>query len=142
MAYITHFHDRFAELNTLREAFILLDTSNDGKLSLEEVQGGLHKVFGSVKGNLKEFKKLMKALDKDNNGVIDYSEFLTAAVCKARLLSEENLASAFKMIDTDGNGHITIDELKAAFNIYANQGDRIFNQIMKEVDKNQDGVIT
>jgi calcium-dependent protein kinase len=38
--------------------------------------------MGNVKGGLKEFEKLMTDLDKDNNGVIDYSEFLTAAVNK------------------------------------------------------------
>jgi len=33
----------------------------------------------------------MVDLDKDCNGVIDYSEFLTAAVNKRKLLQEENL---------------------------------------------------
>ena len=73
--------------------------------------------MGNVKGGLKEFEKLMLDLDKDNNGVIDYSEFLTAAVNKYQLLSKDNLRIAFNMIDTDGSGSITINELKVAFDV-------------------------
>ncbi len=65
MAYIMHFNDRYEDLDVLREVFMQLDTSNDGKLTLDEIQEGLNKVMGSVKGNLKEFEKLMVALDKD-----------------------------------------------------------------------------
>jgi len=60
-----HFNDRYEDLDVLREVFMQLDTSNDGKLTLDEIQEGLNKVMGSVKGNLKEFEKLMVALDKD-----------------------------------------------------------------------------
>jgi Ca2+-binding EF-hand superfamily protein len=59
-----------------------LDKSNDGILTVDEIQGGLNKILGHIKGGMKEFEKLMKALDRDGNGVIDYSEFLTAAVNK------------------------------------------------------------
>ena len=43
--------------------------------------------MGRVKGNLKEFQEIMKDLDKDGNGVIDYSEFLAAAVNKAKIIT-------------------------------------------------------
>lgn len=83
-------------------------------------------MLGNVKGNLKEFERLMQDLDKDNNGVIDYTEFLTAAVNKYQLLSKENVKTAFNMIDTDGSGYITIDELKVAFDIQTGNEDKIF----------------
>lgn len=84
----------------------------------------------------------MLDLDKDNNGVIDYTEFLTAAVNKYHLLSKDNLKTAFNMIDTDGSGYITIDELKVAFDINQGNEDKIYKQIMNEVDKNHDGLIS
>ena len=43
--------------------------------------------MGHVKGNMKEYEKLMHALDKDGNGVIDYSEFLTASINMHRLVT-------------------------------------------------------
>jgi calcium-dependent protein kinase len=57
----------------------------------------------------------MEVLDKNGDGVIDFSEFITAAIDKAVMLSKDNLLSAFKMIDKDNSGMITVDELKAAF---------------------------
>lgn len=43
--------------------------------------------MGNVKGSMKWYEEIMITLDKDCNGVIDYSEFLTAAVDKTKLLS-------------------------------------------------------
>ncbi len=57
----------------------------------------------------------MKDLDQDGNGVIDYSEFLAAAVNKAKIISNENIRNAFSMLDHDKNGVITKNELKEVF---------------------------
>jgi Ca2+-binding EF-hand superfamily protein len=64
-------------------------------LTLDEIHEGLTTIMGHVKGNLKEFEDLMISLDKNCNGVIDYSEFLTAAVSKTKLLTTDNLKTAF-----------------------------------------------
>lgn len=37
----------------------------------------------------------MKSLDKDGNGYVDYSEFITAAIDKAAVLNNKNLKAAF-----------------------------------------------
>ena len=84
----------------------------------------------------------MIALDKNHNKVIDYSEFLTAAVSKQRLLSNENLKKAFQIFDSDGNGNITVDELKSIFeNNGTKKEEQLWVDIMNEVDTNRDGVI-
>jgi Ca2+-binding EF-hand superfamily protein len=46
----------------------------------------------------------MYDLDKDGDGVLDYSEFLAASVNKHQLISKENLRTAFNMLDADKNG--------------------------------------
>lgn len=71
--------------------------------------------MGQLKGNKKDFKDLVNSLDRDGNGVIDYQEFITAAMDKMALINKESLTQAFKIIDKDSSGMITIDELKAAF---------------------------
>lgn len=43
--------------------------------------------MGKIKGSMREFQEIMLDLDKDGNGVIDYSEFLVAAIDKQMLIS-------------------------------------------------------
>jgi Ca2+-binding EF-hand superfamily protein len=81
----------------------------------------------------------MQAMDKDRNGVIDYTEFITAAIDKVAVLNKKNLISAFQLIDTDNSGMITIDELKAVFDSSGDKKDEsLWEEIMKEVDTNND----
>ena len=75
----------------------------------------MNKIEGPFKFNQREYMSLMTSLDKDGNGVIDYQEFITAAIDKVNLLNKKNLISAFQLLDLDNSGMITIDELKAAF---------------------------
>ena len=79
--------------------FLKLDTSRDGKLSVEEIRDGMDSVLGIFKGNKHEYQSLMNSLDKDGNGVIDYQEFITAAIDKVALLNRQNLMAAFKLLD-------------------------------------------
>lgn len=41
----------------------------------------------------------MKSLDKDGNGYIDYTEFITAAIDKVAFLNREKLKEAFQILD-------------------------------------------
>lgn len=75
----------------------------------------MKKVLGSFKAECSDWQLLIEQLDINNDGKIDYSEFISAAVNRARLLSQQNLEVAFKMFDTDGNGYISVRELKDVF---------------------------
>jgi hypothetical protein len=43
--------------------------------------------------------KMFDAVDIDQSGFIDYSEFVVAAMSEKQLLTDEKLLSAFKMFD-------------------------------------------
>jgi Ca2+-binding EF-hand superfamily protein len=59
------------------------------------------------------------------------------------LVNNESLTQAFKIIDKDGSGMITIDELKEAFDTQGTKKDQqLWLDIMKEVDKNNDNQIS
>jgi len=118
--------------------FLRLDANNDGTLSIDEIRKGLDEVMGTVKGKSKEFKDIMLSMDKDGNGVIDYQEFITAAIDKATMLNKENLTQAFHAIDIDKSGMITVDELKAVFDTHGTKDEKLWEDIMAEVDKNKD----
>ena len=84
----------------------------------------------------------MNSLDKNCNGVIDYTEFLTAAADKEQLLCEQNLQFAFKMFDSDKNGSISKEELRQIFETQESKDEELWNEIFQEVDADGDGAIT
>jgi len=55
----------------------------------------------------------MDTVDTDQSGFVDYSEFIAAAANKHKILSKDNLQNAFDAFDTDGNGSISVDEIKS-----------------------------
>ena len=87
---------------------------------------------------------LINQLDTNGDGRIDYGEFIGAAINRANLLSKKNLEIAFHMLDTDGNGFISVSELKAAFSgTDAPENDaNLWTSIMEEVDQDNDSMIS
>ena len=71
-------------------------------------------------GNTEKFcKHVFRTFDTDNNGYIDFLEFLLALNVTSSRNPEEKLKWAFKLYDVDGNGSITHEEmLKVVQSIY------------------------
>lgn len=129
-----------AEREEMLELFKSLDKDNNGTLSRQEIEEGMA-MFVSVTGLKGEVDRIMQQVDIDGSGEIDYTEFITATMNKSMLLSQEKLELAFKMYDVDGSGTITKDELKAILGKQQQYDDSFWEGMIREVDKNGDGVI-
>ena len=127
------------EKKELLKVFQALDTNKDGQLSKKELENGFSKIFGDPKADA-SVKEIMACVDIDDNGSIDYSEFVTACISRTALLSEKRLRQAFKIMDKDNSGGIEIAELKNAFRMH-NVDDQVWKTMMKQVDDNSDGEI-
>ena len=51
----------------------------------------------------------MSVIDSNNNGVIDYTEFIAALLDEKIYLTEEKTYEAFKMFDKDNSGKISVN---------------------------------
>ena len=84
---------------------------------------------------------MMKAADVNGDDRIDYTEFVAAAMRKDVLLSNANIRGAFNMIDTDGSGSITKEELKSVFGGEGHD-EAVWDEIMREVDEDGNNEIS
>ena len=118
----------------LKSVFLSLDTNGDGYLSKEEI------LSASEDFNFHfNFNEILINCDHDKNGLINYSEFLTATVDREAAYNKSNLVSAFHRFDRNGDGKIDLDELRSV--VGGNKSDSVFKQMIEEADKNKDGVI-
>jgi Ca2+-binding EF-hand superfamily protein len=85
------------DIEELRKLFISCDKNGDGKITIDEFGQALLN-FG-VEYSFAEIKELMNKLDANNNGVIDYTEFLAGCMKSKIYLKEEYLRSAFSFFD-------------------------------------------
>ncbi len=77
--------------------------------------------------------KIFKSLDLDGNGDISYIEFLTAIIDSKKLLTDDRLEKTFNVIDKNGDGKISINEIKNIFGGDAKQWKKIINEIDKDI---------
>lgn len=73
--------------------------------------------------------------DTDNNGTIDYGEFIAATLHLNKIEKEDHLYAAFQYFDKDGSGYITLDELQKACEEFGIQEGHI-EEMIKEADQN------
>ena len=124
----------------LLKQFLIWDKNRDGVLNKEEIVESYKTVYGSIDEDVVE--NIIKSIDLDGNGVVDYNEFLNCTMNRDKILSKKNLQYAFNAFDKDGNGSISIDEIMSIFKKTSNNVDKkVFEKMMKDADGNGDGAI-
>ena len=129
------------KITEFRAAFELFDKDRDGKITTKEV-GTLMRNLGQ-NASEEELKQMIREVDLDGNGTIDFKEFLCLMVKKMKGTdTEEELIEAFKVFDRDGNDYITAHELRY---IMSSLGEDIkpqeIDDMIKEADTDNDGQI-
>ena len=105
-------------VNTIRslgKAFKTIDSFNgDRKVDKEEFYWGL-KDFG-VTISKKEAELLLDHLDTNDDGFVNFDEFLVAIRGRPNQKRQAFIDKAFLKFDRDGNGKITSSDLKTVYN--------------------------
>ena len=118
-------------------AFELFDRNNEGKISHKEIGTIIEKLGQSLSDE--DLKEMIKEVDIDGDGCIDFEEFLTLMCSKLRDNdSEEEMMEAFKVFDKDGDGFIGKNDFK---NVMSHLGEPLINQEVDEIitDWDEDG---
>lgn len=125
------------EIQSLKQTFIALDENQDGTLTLEEIKSGLSKLEDCEI----DVEEIFASIDTDKSGVINYTEFLAATIDKSLYLQEEKLTQAFKVLDKDNSGQISVKEIEEALNIESEEEKKELEESIMKFDINLDGEI-
>ena len=115
--------------------------SGNCKLSKEELLNGLY-AYKPKEEIDKIIDNLFILLDGDNDGFIEYEEFLRACIKRKQILTSTYLRYAFKFIDKDKTGTLNVQKIINAFVTTPNKLlEAVFNKTLTSVDKDGDGII-
>jgi calmodulin len=121
-----------------REAFALFDKNGDGEITSKEL-GTVMRSLGQNPSE-SELQDMINEVDTDNNGTIDFPEFLTMMARKVKETdSEEEIRQAFKAFDHDNNGFISATELRHVMtSLGENLTDDEVDEMIREADQDGD----
>lgn len=138
--YIASQITSYDELKYFKNCFQQIDKNGDGKITREELIAEYSKQM-PVEEAEKVSEEIILKLDKDEDGNIEYTEFLVSCMERQKQVSLSNLEAAFNVFDLDGNGTITVDEIKLILNSGEVEDEATWKEILREADTNGDGVI-
>ena len=106
--------------------------------------------FAFIYGKELDWKTVVNAIDTNRDGQIDFNEFVTAAHDRMKMINDENLQNAFKILDLNGDGRISSEEIKHAFShgsmsdldaYEVCMDDNFWEKFLTDIDKDHDGYI-
>ena len=144
LAYLVHNYSQREDIVNACKLFNQMDVSGDGKINKKELLKGLKSKISSDSLE-KDVEIIFKNIDADNNGYIQYEEFVRAAIDKSSFLQENVLRFAFRYFDKDNSGEISYDEIQEVFEESVTDKSKVkesLKKIISEVDTNGDGIIS
>ncbi|KAK7392872.1 hypothetical protein VNO78_21322 [Psophocarpus tetragonolobus] len=125
----------------IKEGFQLMDTSNKGKINIDDLRVGLQKLGHQIPDG--DVQILMEAGDTDNDGYLDYEEFVAISIHLRKIDHDEHLHKAFQFFDKNQSGYIEVEELHNALaDEIKTNNEEVINAIMLDVDTDKDGRIS
>ena len=126
---------------TVLKLFRHFNKSGSCKLTKEELMNGLYDYRNKNEVD-KVVDHLFRLLDGDNNGFIEYEEYLRACIDKKTILKSTYLKYAFKFLDKEKTGTLNTQKIIKAFVLTPNKLiEAVFNNTLNSVDRDSDGII-
>ena len=98
------------------DPFQAIDKDHSGLVSAEELKAAYRNIPLLQHPNSdKMIDQIMKTIDYDKNGSINYTEFLSMSLDREILFNQDNLRSLFQFLDSDNLGYLSRDSLVRTF---------------------------
>ena len=144
LAYLVHNFPQMKDVINACKLFNQIDVNGDGKITEHELYKSL---CTKIKSDTLEddVRRIYQVLDMNDDGYIEYEEFVRAAVSKEKFMGDNVLRFAFRFFDKDNSGVITFKEIEKVFKKSVTDKKHIeeaLRKIINEVDVNKDGTIS
>ncbi|XP_061172583.1 calmodulin-like [Saccostrea echinata] len=131
--------DGLVNITEFRAAFEMLDTSGTGKVAISQLPDIIRKIDPTARRS--DINNMAKLLNKD--GEFGFHDFVNALTLRMRQADiEDELQRAFRIFDKDGDGYITVRELR---HLMTNLGEKYteeeVNEMIQIADFNQKGKV-
>ncbi|XP_037118198.1 calcium-binding protein 2 isoform X1 [Syngnathus acus] len=131
------------EMDELREAFLEFDKNKDGFISHKDL-GECMRTMGYMPTEM----ELIELSQQICGGKVDFEDFVELMGPKmlaetADMIGVKELRDAFKEFDSNGDGQISLSELREAMKKLMGEQvtNREINEILRDVDLNGDGLV-
>ena len=144
IAYLVHNNPQLQIIKEAYKVFLTYDDNMDGKITKKEMSKVFKNILKMTSKVDEEVDEIFNKLDNDNNGYIEYEEFVRASIDKEVFVKEETLRFAFNFFDKDNSGNITIAELKAVFCVGKDCeiSEKVLDGILDKIDTDGDKEIS
>lgn len=136
-------HSPLVNLNQvlgLRDAFDYFDTSRSGHISGGEVRSLLHHL--DVTLSAEQALKVLREIDSVGLGYLNFARFLELQ-SKVTPAMDAQLRLAFARMDTDGDGYVTVADVKRALEaLEETPSDEEVQELLAKADPGREGHIS
>ena len=141
MAFLVHNLPSMDSSISILKLYRYFNIAGDCKLTKNELITGLSK-YRDEDEVTKKVVNLFLLLDGDNNGFIEFEEFLRACINKKEILTDDYLKFAFKFLDKEDRGILSVQQILSVFSISDNNLLEIaISKDINDVDEDGDGNI-
>merc|ERR1712137_1000192 len=129
------------QVQQIAQAFQLFDTDGSGTIETQELKIAMRALGFELKQE--EIGKMVRDVDEDGSGAVDYPEFLEMmAHKKLNRDPVEEIDKAFKLFDDDQTGRVSFKNLqRVAKELGERLTDEELQEMIDEVDRDGDGEV-
>ena len=135
------FHMSANEAKQYIDMFKIMDKNNDGVLTIDEIEKGIKHCKLETNMSNDAIVQLFKDMDIDKNGLVNYTEFVSALMDYEKEVKKEHIIECFNSYDADRSGKINFKEFCDIISPQNDKEKEELRELYNKFDENGDGEI-